>query len=111
MTQTPTTRDSDSTLRGSVNRKRNLIEMYLSSALSRRAHLINITLITGALAAALSVGSALGGKSLADRLTNAFGLSSPSWQVICPTPARCLEGVAGGFGRLVAPDRVDQPVV
>jgi hypothetical protein len=72
-----------------VVHKRTAIETYLASAVSRQRRLLNLTIIAGAFASALSAVPALGGKPLMDWLTSTFGLSSPSWQTVCAAAAAC----------------------
>ena len=72
-----------------VEHKRTVVEKYLTSASSRRHILLNLTIVAGSFATALTAAPALGGKPVADWLTTTFGLSSPSWQLLCALAAIC----------------------
>ena len=68
---------------GAIRRKQERVETFLSAALPRKRRLLNITIVGGALAAALTAAPAIGGQSFTVWLTKTFGLSSPSWQLLC----------------------------
>jgi len=72
-----------------VERKREEVEAYLSAAVGRRDRLLRLSLITGALAAAMTAAPALGGKPLAAWLTVTLGLTAPAWQLLCGAAAVC----------------------
>jgi hypothetical protein len=74
---------------GRVIQKRKEVETYLASAVSRQRRLLNLTIIAGACASVLSAAPAAGGKPFMDWLTGTFGLSSPSWQIVCAAAAAC----------------------
>jgi hypothetical protein len=69
--------------------KREKLETYLTVATSRRRRWLNLTVIAGTLAAALTAAPALGGKPVADWLTVTFGLSSPAWRLLCAAAMAC----------------------
>ncbi len=48
-----------------------------------------MTIIAGAIATVLTAAPALGGKPLADWLTETFALTSPSWRILCAFAAVC----------------------
>jgi MFS family permease len=73
----------------SISSKRDSVQTYLSAAVARRDRLLRLTLVSGALAAAMTVAPALGGKPLATWLTVTLGLSSPAWQLLCGAAAIC----------------------
>lgn len=72
-----------SDLIGAIRRKQVRVEAFLSAALPRKRRLLNITIVGGALAAALTAAPAIGGQSFTAWLTRTFGLASPSWQLLC----------------------------
>jgi hypothetical protein len=84
-----TTEVHDGTLYLSIGRKRQVVETYLSAAITRRDRLLRLALTAGALAAAMTAAPALGGKPLAEWLTITLGLSSPAWQLLCGAAAVC----------------------
>jgi MFS family permease len=86
---TPPAVDPHNDLLSWIRHKRAGVENYLTSALSRRRLLLNLTIIAGTCAAVLTTAPALGGKSMADWLTVTFGLSSPSWRLLCGLAAVC----------------------
>lgn len=65
------------------------LDAFIARAVPRRARLLNITIIAGTLAAALTAGPAAGGPSFTAALTKAFGLTSPSWQLLCALASIC----------------------
>jgi MFS family permease len=72
-----------------IRAKRAKVEIYLAGAAARRRRLLNLTIIAGTFAAALTAAPAFGGKPLADWLTTTLGLSSPSWRLLCALAAVC----------------------
>jgi hypothetical protein len=81
--------EADEELVVRVHGKRAEVYEYLKST-GRRSHLlVNLTVVGGAVAAALTAAPALGGKRLTDWLTEAFGLSAPSWRVLCAVACVC----------------------
>jgi cytochrome bd-type quinol oxidase subunit 2 len=72
-----------------ISDKRRAVESYARSANVRRKRLLNTTVFAGAIAATLTAGPALGGRSFSDRLTDQFGLSSPVWQLLCAAATVC----------------------
>jgi hypothetical protein len=68
---------------------RNEVAAYLAHARVRQRRLINLAIITGALATALTASPAIGGLSFSDWLNQTFGFSSPAWQVLCAGAAVC----------------------
>ncbi len=67
--------------------KRLQLEKFIARALPRKRRLLNITIIGGTLAAALTAAPAIGGQAFTAWLTKAFGLTSPAWQVLCGAAA------------------------
>jgi hypothetical protein len=66
-----------------IRLKRGEIEAYLRSAQPRKRRLLNLTIGGGTLAAALTAGPAVGGQTFTAWLTQALGLQSPSWRLLC----------------------------
>ena len=72
-----------------IREKRQQVEIFVGGALPRKRRLLNITIFGGALAAAFTAGPAAGGASFTAWLTSSFGLTSPSWQLLCGAAAVC----------------------
>jgi hypothetical protein len=72
-----------------VVRKREQLDRYLASTSSRQHRLLNVSIIAGAVAAALTAAPALGGPTLTNWLDTTFHLSSPSWRLLCAAAAVC----------------------
>jgi MFS family permease len=86
----PATRpDPESGLISRVQTTRAEVNRYLRTTGARRRRLLNLSIVTGAIATALTAAPALGGKTFADWITATFGLSSPSWQILCALAAAC----------------------
>ena len=68
---------------GRIRAKRAEVDRFLSAAVPRKRRLLNTTIVGGSLAAALTVGPAVGGQSFTAWLTMAMGLTSPSWRLLC----------------------------
>jgi hypothetical protein len=66
-----------------IRTKRAEIEAYLATIAPVRRRLVNLNLLAGGLSAFLTAGPALGGKTFAAWLTSVFGLTAPSWQLLC----------------------------
>lgn len=82
----------DTALAALVDRVRTKLEdvnRYLAVTSRRGRHLVHVTIVTGSLFAALTASPTLGGKPLADWLTEAFSLSTPSWRILCGLAAIC----------------------
>ena len=74
---------------GHIQQKRQRVESFLAYAVPRKRRLLNLTLVAGTLAAALTAAPAVGGQPVTAWLTAAMGLSSPSWRVLCGAAAAC----------------------
>ena len=72
-----------------IRKKRQQVEIFVGGALPRKRRLLNVTIFGGALAAAFTAGPAAGGASFTAWLTSTFGLTSPSWQLLCGAAAVC----------------------
>lgn len=72
-----------------VRTKREDVDRYLAAARRHRSRLVQVTIVAGSIAAGLTAGPALGGKPLADRITDAFGLDTPAWQILCLAAMLC----------------------
>ena len=70
-----------------VRHKRQQVEGFLAAAVPRKRRLMNITIVAGALAAALTAAPAAGGQPFTAWMTAAMGLSSPSWRLLCGAAA------------------------
>jgi MFS family permease len=75
-----------------VTRKRQDVERFIAAALPRKRRLLNVTIIGGTLAAALTAGPAAGGPTFTAWLTSLFGLGSPAWQLLCGAATACSIG-------------------
>jgi MFS family permease len=72
-----------------IQDKRRQVEAFVVASLPRKRRLLNVTIIGGTLAAAFTAGPAAGGASFTAWLTMTFGLTSPSWQILCGAAAAC----------------------
>ena len=72
-----------------IREKRQQVEVFVGGALPRKRRLLNVTIFGGTLAAAFTAGPAAGGTSFTAWLTSTFGLTSPSWQLLCGAAAAC----------------------
>lgn len=70
-------------------RKRQDVERWLAAATPRKRRLLNVTIVGGTLAAAFTVGPAVGGTGFTAWLAQTLGLTSPSWQLLCGASAAC----------------------
>ena len=70
-----------------IRQKRAQTEQFLVKGVPRKRRLLNITIIGGTIAAALTAVPAVGGQSFTPMLSKVFGLSSPSWQILCGAAA------------------------
>jgi MFS family permease len=66
-----------------VRQKRRQVNAFLAAAVPRKRRLMNITIVAGALAAALTAAPAAGGQPFTAWMTSAMGLTSPSWRLLC----------------------------
>ena len=76
-------------LRRRISQKRLQIEAFVAKALPRKRRLLNLTIITGTLAAALTAAPAAGGASFTAWLTRTFQLTAPAWQLLCGAASLC----------------------
>jgi MFS family permease len=72
-----------------IRDKRASLDRFLGRNLPRKRRLLNVTIIGGTLAAALTSGPAVGGPSFTAWLTMTLGLTSPSWRLLCGAAAAC----------------------
>jgi hypothetical protein len=72
-----------------ITQKRQQVEAFLARAVPRKRRLLNLTIIAGTLAAALTAAPAAGGQPFTAWLTAAMGLSSPSWRLLCGAASAC----------------------
>ena len=81
--------DSRHDLLTRIQDKRRQVDAFVDGALPRKHRLLNVTIVGGTLAAALTVGPAAGGATFTGWLTSTFGLTSPAWQILCAAAAVC----------------------
>jgi hypothetical protein len=79
---------SDDLLR-QVRQKRAQLDAFLARKAPLKRRLMNVTILGGTLATALTAGPAVGGPGFTAWLTKTFGLTSPSWQLLCGGAALC----------------------
>jgi MFS family permease len=72
-----------------IRQKRRHVEAFLATAVPRKRRLLNITIVAGALAAALTAAPAAGGQPFTTWMTAAMGLTSPSWRLLCGVASVC----------------------
>jgi hypothetical protein len=77
-----------------IERTRDQVATYLASARTRQRRLLNLAIVAGAVATALTAPLAVGGFRLSDWLNETFGFSSPAWQVLCAAAAVCALAAA-----------------
>jgi hypothetical protein len=85
VTQTPT----PLTLVNRIVQKRSELDAFIARTAPRKRRLLNLTLIAGTLAAALTAGPAAGGATFTAWLTRALELTSPAWQLLCGVASAC----------------------
>ena len=78
-----TASDSSESLLGRVRLTRGQVDAFLTSAGPRKRRLLNLTIVGGTLAAALTAAPAVGGQSFTAWLTMTLELSGPSWRLLC----------------------------
>ena len=78
-----TATDSSESLLERVRLTRGQVDGFLASAAPRKRRLLNLTIIGGTLAAALTAAPAVGGQPFTAWLTMTLGLSGPSWRLLC----------------------------
>lgn len=86
---TATLDEKRSDLLARIQDKRRQLDAFVAAALPRKRRLLNVTIVGGTLAAALTAAPAAGGPTFTAWLTTTFGLMSPAWQILCGTAAVC----------------------
>lgn len=66
-----------------IRGRRSAVHAYLVSARPKTRRLLNITIIGGTIAAALTGAPAVGGQPFTTWMTQTLGLTSPSWRLLC----------------------------
>ena len=66
-----------------IKARRAAVQTYLGSARPKARRLLNITIIGGTIAAALTAAPAVGGQPFTTWMTQTLGLTSPSWRLLC----------------------------
>lgn len=72
-----------------VAAKREEIDTYLAAIRARRDRLVNVTMVGGSIAAALTAGPAFGGKPFSLWLEEDVGLIAPAWRFLCLAAMIC----------------------
>ena len=72
-----------------IQRKRREVDALVAATVPRKRRLLNVSIIGGAMAAALTTGPAVGGQSFATWMRETLSLTSPSWQLLCAGAALC----------------------
>ncbi|HEX5110771.1 MAG TPA: hypothetical protein VFV95_20110 [Vicinamibacterales bacterium] len=80
---------SSTDLMSRITEKRAQLDAFISKMKPRKQRLVNLSIVAGLLAAALTVGPAAGGASFTGWLTKTFALSAPAWQILCAGAAVC----------------------
>lgn len=75
--------ENTSDLAGRIAGKRAQLDAFIARMKPRRQRLVNVALVGGTLAAALTAGPAAGGVPFTAWLTATLGLTSPAWQILC----------------------------
>lgn len=66
---------------------RQKVDGWLKSKVPRKRRLLNVAIIGGTLAAAMTAGPALGGPGFTAWLTGTLGLENPAWRLLCGAAA------------------------
>ena len=77
-----------------IRQKREEIRAFLDENETRNRRLVNTAIVASAIAAAFTAGPAFGGQTLTAWLTQAFGTSSPAWQLLCLGATVCSVAAA-----------------
>jgi hypothetical protein len=72
-----------------VRQKRAKLDAFIAAAVPRKRRLLNVTIIGGTLAAALTAAPAVGGQPFTAWLTALLGSTSPSWRILCGVASIC----------------------
>jgi hypothetical protein len=72
-----------------VRQKRAKVDAFIATAAPRKRRLLNVTIVGGTLAAALTAAPAVGGQPFTAWLTGLLGTSSPSWRILCGVASIC----------------------
>jgi MFS family permease len=72
-----------------IREKRAQVQSFIGQAVPRKRRLLNLTIVGGMLAAALTTAPAVGGVTFTSWATKTFGLVAPAWQVLCAGAAAC----------------------
>ena len=83
------TEGPEAALIGQIRHKRQRLEEFIGRNVPRKRRLLNVTIVGGTMAAALTTGPAVGGQTFTAWLTRTFELTSPAWQVLCGAAALC----------------------
>jgi hypothetical protein len=86
---TVATADARQDLLARIQDKRRHVDAFVTGAQPRKRRLLNVSIVGGTLAAALTAAPAAGGASLTSWLTTTLGLTSPAWQILCGAAAAC----------------------
>ncbi len=81
--------DARQDLLARIRQKSRQVDGFVAGALPRKRRLLNVTIVGGTLAAALTAAPAAGGPTFTGWLTSTFGLASPAWQLLCGAAAAC----------------------
>ena len=76
-------------LAGRMAQKRTELDAFITRNKPRKQRLVNLSIVSGLLAAALTAGPAAGGAAFTGWLTMSLGLMSPAWQILCAGAAVC----------------------
>lgn len=72
-----------------IAEKRAQLETFIGRAKPRKQRLVNTSIVSGMLAAALTAAPAAGGATFTAWLTAVFSLTSPAWQILCGAATVC----------------------
>ena len=81
--------DARQDLLARIQDKRRHVDAFVRGAQPRKRRLLNVSIVGGTLAAALTAAPAAGGAPLTSWLTMTLGLASPAWQLLCGAAAAC----------------------
>jgi hypothetical protein len=72
-----------------IKEKRHKLEAFIARAAPRKRRLLNLTIIGGTFAAALTAAPAVGGAPFTTWLTTVMDLGGPSWRLLCGAASMC----------------------
>jgi hypothetical protein len=92
-----------------IKEKRRHVEAFIARAVPRKRRLLNLTIVAGVVAAALTAAPAVGGQPFTAWLTGMLNLTAPSWRLLCGAASLCSV-LATVATQLLKSDRLEERV-